>query len=198
MSMWYVTGLGAVATTLCPLSGTVGIGLNLTVDDVLESALSTRLEVCRPEAPEVVAVEVGSTVRLLPAPEPSSAPSPAPPPVAAPPGRAAPAPAPPVPAPSAARAARPAPDRPVLPEPTPEPPPADPAPTPDPPRMRAAAGPVAERFPVRPYRSALLKRPTPDGFSTVTLMVVVTTPAVLAAAALRPNSSSRSRGAART
>ncbi|MDG4865382.1 hypothetical protein P8605_45280, partial [Streptomyces sp. T-3] len=70
-----------------------------------------------------------------------------------------------------------------------------------PPHARvAAAGPVAERFPVRPYRSALLKRPTPNGFSTVTLMVVVTTPAVLAAAALRPGSRSAAaaRGGTRT
>ncbi|MDG4862452.1 hypothetical protein P8605_30385, partial [Streptomyces sp. T-3] len=83
MSMWYLTGLGAVATTLCPLSGTVDMALGLTVDDVLESTLATRLEICRPETPELVAVEVGSTVRLPPSP----APVPSPPPVAAPPGR---------------------------------------------------------------------------------------------------------------
>ncbi len=51
---------------------------------------------------------------------------------------------------------------------------------------------AAPSFPVRPYRSALIKRPAPGGFSTVTLMVVMTTPAVLAAAALRPSGRSRS------
>ncbi|SDJ62533.1 hypothetical protein [Streptomyces indicus] len=53
----------------------------------------------------------------------------------------------------------------------------------------SAPGPV---FPVRPYRSALVTRPVPGGFSTVTLMVVVTAPAVLAAAALRPGGRGRS------
>ncbi|NGO81322.1 hypothetical protein G6045_37535 [Streptomyces sp. YC504] len=58
---------------------------------------------------------------------------------------------------------------------------------PPPPHM--APGPT---FPVRPYRSALIKRPVPGGFSTVTLMTVVTAPAVLAAAALRPGGRGRS------
>ncbi|MGG8408971.1 hypothetical protein ACM614_21445, partial [Streptomyces sp. 12297] len=52
-----------------------------------------------------------------------------------------------------------------------------------------AASPVS--FPVRPYRSAVLRTPTPGGLSTMTLMLVVTTPAVLAAASLRPRSKSR-------
>ncbi|MFH7600628.1 hypothetical protein WDV06_36870 [Streptomyces racemochromogenes] len=49
-------------------------------------------------------------------------------------------------------------------------------------------------FHVRPYRSVALERRGPNGLSTMMLMVVVTTPAVLAAAALRPRS--KGRGAA--
>ncbi|CAM5629710.1 hypothetical protein SAVIM338S_06000 [Streptomyces avidinii] len=71
----------------------------------------------------------------------------------------------------------------------------DAAPTPvaeatAPARGAAAAGP-ASRFHVRPYRSSALARRGPDGMSTLMLMVVVTTPAVLAAVALRPRSKSR-------
>ncbi|MFG2973748.1 hypothetical protein ACGFYY_12170 [Streptomyces sp. NPDC048331] len=61
---------------------------------------------------------------------------------------------------------------------------------PAPPAARAAAARVSA-FHVRPYRSVALERRGPGGMSTVTLMVVVTTPAVLAAAALRPRSKSR-------
>lgn len=46
-------------------------------------------------------------------------------------------------------------------------------------------------FHVRPYRSVALERRSPNGLSTMMLMVVVTTPAVLAAAALRPRSKGR-------
>ncbi|MFE2283153.1 hypothetical protein ACFXDJ_03115 [Streptomyces sp. NPDC059443] len=58
-------------------------------------------------------------------------------------------------------------------------------------RGAAGAGPGG-RFHVRPYHSSALARRGPDGMSTVMLMVVVTTPAVLAAVALRPRSKSRS------
>ncbi|MFD8982080.1 hypothetical protein ACFV0Q_19555, partial [Streptomyces sp. NPDC059564] len=61
---------------------------------------------------------------------------------------------------------------------------------PAPPAVRAAAA-RASAFHVRPYRSAALERRGPNGLSTMMLMVVVTTPAVLAAAALRPRSKSR-------
>ncbi|MFD9307081.1 hypothetical protein ACFWCB_31190 [Streptomyces sp. NPDC060048] len=64
---------------------------------------------------------------------------------------------------------------------------AAPAPSPG----AAVAGP-AGRFHVRPYHSSALARRGPDGMSTLMLMVVVTTPAVLAAVALRPRSKSRS------
>ncbi|MFD6887545.1 hypothetical protein ACFWBW_13870, partial [Streptomyces sp. NPDC059957] len=57
-------------------------------------------------------------------------------------------------------------------------------------RGAAGAGAVG-RFHVRPYHSAALARRGPDGMSTLMLMVVVTTPAVLAAVALRPRSRSR-------
>ncbi|MEU9299995.1 hypothetical protein [Streptomyces sp. NPDC048269] len=66
----------------------------------------------------------------------------------------------------------------------------EPADAPAPPRHRAAAAPVSA-FHVRPYRSVALERRGPGGMSTLMLMVVVTTPAVLAAAALRPRSKSR-------
>ncbi|MCY0935375.1 hypothetical protein [Streptomyces sp. H34-S4] len=59
------------------------------------------------------------------------------------------------------------------------------------PRRGAAGAGAAGRFHVRPYHSAALARRGPDGMSTLMLMVVVTTPAVLAAVALRPRSRSR-------
>ncbi|MFE9931063.1 hypothetical protein [Streptomyces sp. NPDC005533] len=65
-----------------------------------------------------------------------------------------------------------------------------PAAAPAPPRPRAALARVSA-FHVRPYRAVALERRGPNGMSTVMLMVVVTTPAVLAAAALRPRSKSR-------
>ncbi|MEU5808570.1 hypothetical protein [Streptomyces sp. NPDC047718] len=59
-----------------------------------------------------------------------------------------------------------------------------------PPALGAPAGRVSA-FHVRPYRSQALARREAGGLSTVMLMAVVTTPAVLAAAALRPRSKSR-------
>ncbi|MFC6982889.1 hypothetical protein [Streptomyces cirratus] len=46
------------------------------------------------------------------------------------------------------------------------------------------------RFHVPAYHSSALERRGPNGISTMMLMVVVTTPAVLAAVALRPRSKS--------
>lgn len=66
---------------------------------------------------------------------------------------------------------------------------AAPAKAPAPPRRRAAAAPVTA-FHVPAYHSSALERRGPNGMSTMMLMVVVTTPAVLAAAALRPRSKS--------
>ncbi|MFD6983322.1 hypothetical protein ACFWAX_21795, partial [Streptomyces sp. NPDC059956] len=62
--------------------------------------------------------------------------------------------------------------------------------SPTPARSPGRTGAVG-RFHVRPYHSAALARRGPDGMSTLMLMVVVTTPAVLAAVALRPRSRSR-------
>ncbi|MFJ7589759.1 hypothetical protein ACIQZO_20725 [Streptomyces sp. NPDC097617] len=62
--------------------------------------------------------------------------------------------------------------------------------TPAPPAAGAAVARVSA-FHVRPYRAVALERRGPGGMSTVMIMVVVTTPAVLAAAALRPRSKSR-------
>ncbi|GHB61672.1 hypothetical protein GCM10010347_34860 [Streptomyces cirratus] len=58
-----------------------------------------------------------------------------------------------------------------------------------PPPRKAAAAPVG-RFHVPAYHSSALERRGPNGISTMMLMVVVTTPAVLAAVALRPRSKS--------
>ncbi|MFJ6792871.1 hypothetical protein [Streptomyces sp. NPDC091268] len=66
-----------------------------------------------------------------------------------------------------------------------------------PPGEAVAAAAVATRvapargFHVRAYRPSAVARRGPGGMSTVMLMVVVTTPAVLAAAALRPRGKSR-------
>ncbi|WP_405487152.1 hypothetical protein [Streptomyces sp. NBC_00096] len=59
------------------------------------------------------------------------------------------------------------------------------------PHRGAAVAARVSRFHVRPYHSSALARRGPDGMSTLMLMVVVTTPAVLAAVALRPRSKSR-------
>ncbi|MEV7611725.1 hypothetical protein [Streptomyces sp. NPDC089799] len=118
---------------------------------------------------------------------------PAPQPVSPEPRPEGPAPDP-EPAPGPVPHSAPAPGLPGLPDvPAPEAQaPEAPAPAASPPPARSAAEPA--RLLWRPYyRSVALQRRGPDGLSTVMLMVVVTTPAVLAAAALRPRS--RSRGA---
>ncbi|MGW6974567.1 hypothetical protein ACWGAU_23675, partial [Streptomyces sp. NPDC054952] len=46
-------------------------------------------------------------------------------------------------------------------------------------------------FRMRPYHPSASERRAPDGLSAMMLMVVVGTPAVLAAAALRPRSKGR-------
>ncbi|WP_426794900.1 hypothetical protein [Streptomyces sp. YGL11-2] len=110
-------------------------------------------------------------------------------------------PAPP-PAPSRAPAPRPRPlrtpapagtPRPAPPTPYRRPTPADPPPaTPTPARQLAAPVPAMPRSysPVRPQ--------PPHGHSVVTRTLLVTTPALLAAAALRPRSRSASRSAGRS
>ncbi|MGW1635410.1 hypothetical protein [Streptomyces lavendulae] len=189
MTAWqYFAGAGLVAV-LCPLHGHVAVA-----GDADGHGRGARLDVCvpgghpkppvvRPPAPPVSEVPgppvaVPSVRVTLPGAErptvhhpgqapglPAAAPGPDAP---VPDGPAQPSPAPPAPAPG------------------PEPVPAE---APAPPAVRAAA--PARAFHVRPYRSAALERRAPNGLSTMMLMVVVTTPAVLAAAALRPRSKSR-------
>ncbi|WKV76500.1 hypothetical protein AW27_005205 [Streptomyces sp. PCS3-D2] len=183
MTAWqYFAGAGLVAA-LCPLHGHVAVagdghGRGARVDLCVPGGRPGR-PVAPPSAGPGVRVAVpglgGPTVRhpgRLPEPERSTAP-------------------PPVPAdpPAAVEAAGP----PAAPPPPPRVPEERgpvPAGAPAPPRPRAAAARVSA-FHVRPYRAVALERRTPGGMSTVTLMVVVTTPAVLAAAALRPRSKGR-------
>ncbi|MBT2452573.1 hypothetical protein J7F03_37115 [Streptomyces sp. ISL-43] len=188
MTAWqYFAGAGLVAA-LCPLHGHVevagdGHGRGARVDLCVPAGSEPRPPAQAPPAarpsPRVTLPGAARpTVRHpgrgpspVPAPWPGAAPEPGPGPtpeavagVAQPPGD-------PVEGPDAVRAA----------------PGAAPAPSPG----AAVAGP-AGRFHVRPYRSSALARRGPDGMSTLMLMVVVTTPAVLAAVALRPRSKSRS------
>ncbi|MFF1343050.1 hypothetical protein ACFVYT_35155 [Streptomyces sp. NPDC058290] len=192
MTAWqYFAGAGLVAA-LCPLQGHVAVA-----DDGPGPfpGHGARLDVCvptgqpRPPAvtpPAATPPAVRPPVRaVLPGAErptvhhPGRGPAPA---------VAAPAPPEP-PRPTAkARAAEPEPAPPAPgPEEVAEPAPAE---APAPPRPAAVAAPV-RAFHVRPHHSIALERRGPGGMSTVMLMVVVTTPAVLAAAALRPRSKSR-------
>ncbi|MFG2143931.1 hypothetical protein ACGFRG_06975 [Streptomyces sp. NPDC048696] len=81
----------------------------------------------------------------------------------------------------------PAPARPAAPSIRPAPAP------PEPPPHKAAPHPARAHHAPPPYHPAAQQRLAPAGFSTVTLMLVVTTPAVLAAAVLRPRSRSGAR-----
>lgn len=111
-----------------------------------------------------------------PRPKPPPPPPPPPPPAPAPPPRAEPpAPEPPPPPPPPARQA-PA-------EPTPPPPPPPPPPKPSP-TVRPKPEPTPVSYPS--YRTAPRKTPPRSGPSLVSLTLLVTAPAVLAVAALRP------------
>ncbi|MFC7302884.1 hypothetical protein ACFQVC_01465 [Streptomyces monticola] len=194
-----LTGLGFGVLALCPVDG--GAGLGATVDGVLEATVAGRVGLCAPEGgPEkpVLTVEGEALVSVPPTDRPVPPPPPPPARPEPPPVESMPPDVPPVP---------PAPDPEDVPTPTPPPRPpapgpalpeaavpAEPAPVAPPPVVpRAEDGPRAEpadrAFAVRPYRSTVLRRPGPDGMSPVTMMVVMTVPAVLAAAALRPHSS---------
>ncbi|WP_060177756.1 hypothetical protein [Streptomyces sp. IMTB 1903] len=195
MTAWqYLAGAGLVAA-LCPLHGHVAVagdgghGRGARVDLCVPAGHPKR-PVVRPSGRPSVRVAVpgadaGLTVRHpgwtrgpgrpaapLPGPAEPSAPAVPAEPSARAEAVAAPA-EPPPPAPGPGEAAGPA-----------------PAEASAPPRPRAAAAQVSA-FHVRPYRSVALQRRGPGGMSTVMLMVVVTTPAVLAAAALRPRSKGR-------
>lgn len=184
MTAWqYYAGAGMVAA-LCPLHGHVAVagdghGSGARVDICVPAGRPARPPmppppVARPGTPAVVPPTVrvrapgaGRPAVHHPGEAPGLPGTPAPG-APAPDGGAQPAPAPPAspPGPQAAPAAASG--------------PAAPAP----------AAPVGA-FHVRPYRSVALERRSPNGLSTMMLMVVVTTPAVLAAAALRPRSKGR-------
>ncbi|MEV7168284.1 hypothetical protein AB0O18_01180 [Streptomyces sp. NPDC093224] len=188
MTAWqYFAGAGLVAA-LCPLHGHVAVAGD-------GHGHGARVDLCvpggrpgRPAAPPsgrpsvrivVPGIELPTVRHTGPGPraatgDPSARPST--PPSAA--GAVAPA------GPAGSVRADPAP-APESPAPAREEPDAAPAPA------RAAPAAPARAFAVRPYRAVALERRSPGGMSTVTLMVVVTTPAVLAAAALRPRSKSR-------
>ncbi|MDD9379935.1 hypothetical protein M8Z33_25400 [Streptomyces sp. ZAF1911] len=191
MTAWqYFAGAGLVAA-LCPLHGHVAVagdghGRGARVDLCVPAGSRPRPSVppllLPPSAP---APAVRPTARvLLPGPaaptvrHPGGAARPVPLAVVAEPGPGPMAQArPPVAQPRRPRRRRPGSRRP-------------PGGAVAPHRVAAGAG-AAGRFHVRPYHSAALARRGPDGMSTLMLMVVVTTPAVLAAVALRPRSRSR-------
>ncbi|MFD9725461.1 hypothetical protein [Streptomyces sp. NPDC059072] len=186
MTAWqYFAGAGLVAV-LCPLHGHVAVagdgdGRGARVDVCVPGGKPGR-PVVRPSVTPPVRVPLPGVDRPT-VHHPGAGPAPAGSPRAADPGRPAPA------VPAAEAGPGDAKPRPPAPEPAPA---AGDAPedAAAPARAKAAAGPVSA-FHVRPYRSVALERRGPGGMSTVMLMVVVTTPAVLAAAALRPRSKSR-------
>ncbi|MFD9410012.1 hypothetical protein ACFWBN_23770 [Streptomyces sp. NPDC059989] len=195
MTAWqYFAGAGLVAA-LCPLHGHVAVagdghGRGARVD-VCVPAGRTEPPVpgppeARPGVPSVRVTVPGADRPTVHHPGRPPAPGPAPARAPEPPGSPG---SPDGPGPSAEAGAGgsepPAPGAAAGPGAGPEP-----ADAPAPPLPRAAAAPVSA-FHVRPYHSAALERRGPDGMSTMMLMVVVTTPAVLAAAALRPRSKSR-------
>lgn len=201
MGGWIAFGLGAAAA-LCPLPpyGDVAV--------VMEHApTGDRLVVCSPdvvvdmgygdEAPEVprpTCVPPSPSASPQPSPQPSPPPTPRPSPPALPPPVPEPAspglPGPPPPAPPEAA---PAPAPPAhAPDPTP---PADPVPrTTSPSPSHPVTAPQAFRWAPRSQYTGGPSRPAPAGISMTMSTVVITLPAVLAAAALRPGSRRRGRG----
>ncbi|MGW7195291.1 hypothetical protein [Streptomyces chryseus] len=185
MSGWVTVGLGAAA--LCPLPG-----LSVTAVVADHMSVAVRVVMCAPG----VSAESGPARPDAVLPPPATAPAPSAP---ASPAPAGPEPtAPHRPASRAPRLAATVAPPSASATPTPEPPPvhrAAPA-RPAPPKADAPAPRKAAAFrwvPRRHYTGGV-RRPAPAGLSTVTTMTVITTPAVLAAAALRPGSRRRSRG----
>ncbi|MFJ9076221.1 hypothetical protein ACIRO3_13325 [Streptomyces sp. NPDC102278] len=201
----YVAGAGLVGA-LCPLHGHVAVAGD-------GHGRGARVDMCVPGGPAHARPPAGRP----PAVRPPSLPSVAPPAVRPPvrvtlpgsgptahhPGRApglpqsprAAVPAPGLPGgppPTAAEPGAPsapspeAPDGPV----PPAAPVATPAPAPAAARARTATE-FTSAFRMRPYHPVASERRGPDGLSAMMLMVVVGTPAVLAAAALRPRSKGR-------
>ncbi|MFD3325012.1 hypothetical protein [Streptomyces sp. NPDC058701] len=200
MTAWqYLAGAGLVAA-LCPLHGHVAVAGD-------GHGRGARVDLCvpagTPERPERPAHTGRPTVR-----PPGARPSATPPVRAAVPGAGRPTvhhpgradlpAAPPVPpdAPDAQSPPEPYPKAAAADAKPPEPAPgAAPVSAPVPAVASAPLRPGAvarvSAFRVRPYRSVALERRGPGGLSPLMLMVVVTTPAVLAAAALRPRSKGR-------
>lgn len=200
---WINVGLGAAAA-LCPLPQhgdvTVVMDHDLTGHRLVVCAPDVSVDMgygdeapephrpaCTPPSPPVTPPPV---VRPSPAPPSPSAPEPGPTPAPTPhrtPGRVLSAP--PEAAPAPALPAPPAPS------PRPEPaPPSDPAPSTAPAPPRPAEAPQAFRWVPRSHYTGGPARPAPARLSMTMSTVVVTLPAVLAAAALRPGSRRRGRG----
>ncbi|MEU6981945.1 hypothetical protein ABZ946_00745 [Streptomyces sp. NPDC046324] len=201
MGGWISVGLGAAAA-LCPLPhhGDVTVVMDHAPgrDHLVVCAPDVRVDMGYGDvAPEVPPPTC--TPPAAHAPHTSPPPAPAPPP---PPPSALPQPAPsvprgpaPSPTPQAAPAsAAPAPAAP--PPPGPEPAPAAPVPSaiPVPASSPPAKAPEAFRWVPRSHYTGGPSRPAPARLSMTMSTVVVTLPAVLAAAALRPGSRRRGRG----
>jgi hypothetical protein len=184
MADWVTIGVSAAAV-LCPVPGLSGSAV--VVDGTPDHG---RVVVCAPDS--WIAIGGDEVVPSAPSPSPSptatpraAVPSAEPAPVAVPSHRPEPAPPP-----------RHSPERPVAPRSV--------APLPEPAASGAVPGPAGERPapPPRPAPPAFRwvprahyvggpQRPAPGGLPTTFSMVVVTMPAVLAAAALRPGSRRR-------
>ncbi|MFF9768664.1 hypothetical protein ACF1GT_18985 [Streptomyces sp. NPDC014636] len=189
MGGWISVGLGAAAV-LCPLSqhGDTTVALD-------HMSATARLVVCAPD----VWIDMGDGPVAEPEPaRPAAAPAPRPAtPQPATPQHAAPAPVPPVsgpPRPAARHPREPAPE--VAPPAATSPGPATVAPSdreqrPSPAPLRA---PAAFRWVPRSHYTGGPRRPAVAGTPMTMTMAVVTTPAVLAAAVLRPGSRRRGRG----
>ncbi|GGT12078.1 hypothetical protein [Streptomyces toxytricini] len=201
MTAWqYLAGAG-LAAALSPLHAHVAYAYDDPAATPDEPPAPTA-----PEHPSAQAAPAACQPAPLPAPQPPAPPvapppPPGPPPAVRPPvldpvpaaptvhhpGHGPAATVPSAPPPPAAAKALPAPPEPPAPAPDPAPPP--PAATAPPPPTAVAAQTTA--FRVRPYRSHAAPPREAGNLSTVMIMAVVTTPAVLAAAALRPRSKGR-------
>lgn len=196
----YVAGAGLVGA-LCPLHGHVAVAGD-------GHGRGARVDVCVPGGSVHVRPPAGGLAAVRPPFVPSVVPPALRPPVrvtlpgggptAHHPGRAPGLPAAPAGTPAAAPApglpGRPpaAPARPGAPAAASPATPAEPAPSaaPAPARARTTTE-FTSAFRMRPYHPSASERRAPDGLSAMMLMVVVGTPAVLAAAALRPRSKGR-------
>ncbi|MGH4029119.1 hypothetical protein ACQB60_09325 [Actinomycetota bacterium Odt1-20B] len=185
MAGWAQIGGLGVVVTLCPVGG-AAVAAHI---EALGVEVAGWVEVCGEEEP------LGAEVV-----------------VRTPPAQVSPPPTPPAPAPGPAPRQAPPPEPPAQPAPSPDrpQPPRPPAPhSPTPPRVRELLVPVRLETAAHPPKRRPSNPPPPPGLdlphyrapadrereggrSVVTTTMVVTTPAVLAAALLRPRSRSRS------